>query len=184
MIEICLLMIEIWNSETWNLKFWNSEIYNLTLDGWNLIIDGRNLTIDYEIGQMMIEICSLMIKIWNSEILKSWITDPEFVLAVYKSIKAAFEVQLESGILDVISPPAEFYPNWTNLRQTLGDPLERVQWRSKQNLDYAFLMMYAQWRGTYYVQLEDDILTKANFLATMRDFALGNFDSFHDSFVH
>jgi len=99
-------------------------------------------------------------------------TDPEFVLAVYKSIKAAFEVQLESGILDVISPPAEFYPNWTNLRQTLGDPLERVQWRSKQNLDYAFLMMYAQWRGTYYVQLEDDILTKANFLATMRDFAL------------
>ena len=112
------------------------------------------------------------------EILKSEITDPEFVLAVYKSIKAAFEVQLESGILDVISPPAEFYPNWTSLRQTLGDPLERVQWRSKQNLDYAFLMMYAQWRGTYYVQLEDDILTKANFLATMRDFALGNFDSF------
>ena len=32
--------------------------------------------------------------------------------------------------------------------------------------------MYAQWRGTYYVQLEDDILTKPNFLATMRDFAL------------
>ena len=58
-------------------------------------------------------------------------TDPEFVLAVYKSIKAAFEPQLESGILDVISPPAEFYPNWTSLRQTLGDPLERVQWRSK-----------------------------------------------------
>ncbi len=29
-----------------------------------------------------------------------------------------------------------------------------------QNLDYAFLMMYAQWRGVYYVQLEDDILTK------------------------
>ena len=99
-------------------------------------------------------------------------TDPEFVLATAKTIKAAFEPQLESGILDIISPPAEFYPNWTNLRQTLGDPLERVQWRSKQNLDYAFLMMYAQWRGTYYVQLEDDILTKPNFLATMRDFAL------------
>ena len=29
-----------------------------------------------------------------------------------------------------------------------------------KNLDYAFLMMYAQWRGVYYVQLEDDILTK------------------------
>ena len=54
----------------------------------------------------------------------------------------------------------------------LGDPSERVQWRSKQNLDYAFLMMYAQWRGTFYVQLEDDILTKPYFVATMRDFAL------------
>ena len=47
-----------------------------------------------------------------------------------------------------------------------------MQWRSKQNLDYAFLMMYAQWRGTFYVQLEDDILTKPYFIATMRDFAL------------
>ena len=47
-----------------------------------------------------------------------------------------------------------------------------MQWRSKQNLDYAFLMMYAQWRGTFYVQLEDDILTKPYFVATMRDFAL------------
>ena len=43
-------------------------------------------------------------------------TDPEFVLATAKTIKAAFEPQLESGILDIISPPAEFYPNWTNLR--------------------------------------------------------------------
>ena len=33
-------------------------------------------------------------------------------------------------------------------------------------------MMYAQWRGTFYVQLEDDILTKPYFVATMRDFAL------------
>ena len=33
-----------------------------------------------------------------------------------------------------------------------------------QNLDYAFLMMYAQWRGVYYVQLEDDILTKVKIL--------------------
>ena len=53
-----------------------------------------------------------------------------------------------------------------------GDSTERVQWRSKQNLDFAFLMMYAQSRGTFYVQLEDDILTKPNFVATMRDFAL------------
>ncbi len=54
-----------------------------------------------------------------------------------------------------------------------GDEMGRVQWRSKQNLDYAFLMMYASnERGTFYVQLEDDILTKAGYLTTMREFAL------------
>ena len=44
-----------------------------------------------------------------------------------------------------------------------GDSPERVKWRSKQNLDYAFLMMYAQSRGRFYVQLEDDIVTQPNY---------------------
>ena len=41
-----------------------------------------------------------------------------------------------------------------------GDDMERVSWRSKQALDFSFLMMYATDRGTFYVQLEDDVLTK------------------------
>lgn len=44
------------------------------------------------------------------------------------------------------------------LWQTLGDDMERVTWRSKQALDFSFLMMYAKDRGTFYVQLEDDVL--------------------------
>ena len=48
----------------------------------------------------------------------------------------------------------------------------RIQWRSKQNLDYAYLMMYAKQRSTYYVQLEDDVLTKKNFVKTMKDAAM------------
>ena len=31
-------------------------------------------------------------------------------------------------------------------------------------------MMYAQWRGVYYVQLEDDILATSGFVTTMLDF--------------
>ncbi|XP_077182742.1 alpha-1,3-mannosyl-glycoprotein 4-beta-N-acetylglucosaminyltransferase B isoform X3 [Paroedura picta] len=45
-------------------------------------------------------------------------------------------------------------------------------WRTKQNLDYCFLMMYAQSKGIYYVQLEDDIVAKPNYLSTMKNFAL------------
>ena len=49
--------------------------------------------------------------------------------------------------------------------------MERVRWRTKQLLDFTFLMMYAKDRGTYYVQLEDDVITKNGFVSTMRNFA-------------
>ena len=32
----------------------------------------------------------------------------------------SFAPQLESGILEVISPPLEYYPEWSNLKRTLG----------------------------------------------------------------
>lgn len=72
-----------------------------------------------------------------------------------------------------------------------------LRWRTKQNLDYCFLMMYCQSKGTYYVQvrpvlapptrrwrcwthvcsgplpqLEDDIVARPNFFTTMKNFAL------------
>ncbi len=99
-------------------------------------------------------------------------TDVDYVRTTAAEVEKEFPRAVEAGLLEVIGPPAEFYPDWSTLQPTLGDDLERVQWRSKQNLDYAFLMMYAQRRGVFYVQLEDDILTKPGFVATMRDFAL------------
>lgn len=72
----------------------------------------------------------------------------------------------------MIAPHPSYYPDMSTLKQTFGDSPERVKWRSKQNLDMAFLMMYAQPRGLFYVQLEDDILAKKNCVSTMRTFAL------------
>uniref|UniRef100_A0A3B1KI87 Alpha-1,3-mannosyl-glycoprotein 4-beta-N-acetylglucosaminyltransferase B n=1 Tax=Astyanax mexicanus TaxID=7994 RepID=A0A3B1KI87_ASTMX len=60
---------------------------------------------------------------------------------------------------------AEQYAN------SVADNLKRL-WRTKQNLDYCFLMMYAQSKGTYYVQLEDDIVARPNYFTTMKNFAL------------
>jgi len=60
------------------------------------------------------------------------------------------------------------------MKGTLGDSEERTRWRSKQNLDYAYVMMYAQNRGTYYVQMDDDVLSKKGFVTTMKAFALEN----------
>ena len=47
-------------------------------------------------------------------------TNRSLVMEIAHSIKAGFAPQLESGILEVISPALEYYPVWSNLKQTLG----------------------------------------------------------------
>uniref|UniRef100_A0A8C3JSB0 MGAT4 family member D n=1 Tax=Calidris pygmaea TaxID=425635 RepID=A0A8C3JSB0_9CHAR len=72
----------------------------------------------------------------------------EYVNSVAESIKTSFPREIQSGILEVISPPASYYPDLSNLKKTFGDSEDRVRWRTKQNLDYSFLMLYAQPKGT------------------------------------
>ncbi|XP_016150973.1 alpha-1,3-mannosyl-glycoprotein 4-beta-N-acetylglucosaminyltransferase A-like [Sinocyclocheilus grahami] len=99
-------------------------------------------------------------------------TDIDYVNSVVAGLEKEFYRELNSGLLEVISPPASYYPDFSNLKETFGDSKERVKWRTKQNLDYSFLMMYAVNKGVYYVQLEDDIVAKPNYFATMKNFAL------------
>lgn len=99
-------------------------------------------------------------------------TDMEFVQLVAKQIEVRFSGYIENGLIEILAPPTSYYPNMEKLRITLNDSPERVKWRSKQNLDFAFLMAYAQPKGTFYVQLEDDILAKRGFITIMKNFAL------------
>lgn len=98
--------------------------------------------------------------------------DIDYVTYIAKQIEVQFPIETDNGLIEVISPSPYYYPNFTNLRDTLGDDHQRVLWRSKQNLDFAFLMSYAQTKGTFYIQLEDDILAKKNFITTMKTYAL------------
>ncbi|NXE73429.1 MGT4B acetylglucosaminyltransferase, partial [Cochlearius cochlearius] len=82
-----------------------------------------------------------------------------------------FPREIQSGVLEVISPPASYYPDLSNLKKTFGDSEDRVRWRTKQNLDYSFLMLYAQPKGTLYLQLEDDIIAKPDYIESIRNFA-------------
>ena len=47
-------------------------------------------------------------------------TDWSFVTETANLLKAEFALKFESGILDLISPPLEYYPDWSSLKQTLG----------------------------------------------------------------
>lgn len=81
--------------------------------------------------------------------------DPEYVQEVGRELSKQFPQHLQSGLLELISPPAEFYPDFNNIKQTYGDTKERVKWRTKQNLDFSFLMMYARMKAVYYVQMKE-----------------------------
>lgn len=97
--------------------------------------------------------------------------DMKHVRSIADSVNNMFPKEVKSGLFEVVSPPASFYPDLSNLKETLGDTQERVRWRTKQNLDYSFLMLYAQPKGTYYVQLEDDVIARPNFFQSMKTFA-------------
>lgn len=99
-------------------------------------------------------------------------TDLEYVQLIAKQIEVRFPTYVENGLIEVLSPPASYYPNMDKLKLTLGDSAERVKWRSKQNLDFAFLMAYSQPKATFYVQLEDDLLVKRGFVNVMKRFAI------------
>ncbi|KAK3101999.1 hypothetical protein FSP39_008008, partial [Pinctada imbricata] len=82
----------------------------------------------------------------------------------------AYTSLVEDGTLQIIEAYKEFYPPLENLKHTYNDPDLKVKWRSKQNVDYAFLFLYSQHLATYYIQMEDDIYTIPGYLKVIRDY--------------
>ncbi|XP_042347066.1 alpha-1,3-mannosyl-glycoprotein 4-beta-N-acetylglucosaminyltransferase C [Plectropomus leopardus] len=85
-----------------------------------------------------------------------------------QEIKTTFAVELEQGQLVVLHVPQDVYPPITGLKRNYNDAPERVSFRSKQNLDYSFLIHYSAGLGRYYLQLEDDVFSAKNFLSTIK----------------
>uniref|UniRef100_A0A8D8MFH9 Alpha-1,3-mannosyl-glycoprotein 4-beta-N-acetylglucosaminyltransferase B n=2 Tax=Cacopsylla melanoneura TaxID=428564 RepID=A0A8D8MFH9_9HEMI len=111
--------------------------------------------------------------------------DEAYVTQVANEILAVpqFVEAINAGLVDILAPHASYYPDFSRLRPTLGDSIERVRWRSKQNLDFAYLMMFAQERGLFYIQLEDDVLAKDGFVSRVKKFAFNQSTQRHQWFV-
>ncbi|KNC77743.1 hypothetical protein SARC_09807 [Sphaeroforma arctica JP610] len=77
-----------------------------------------------------------------------------------EEVQGRFGAFLDTGVLEIIqAPPESYFPDLHDLKDRFGDSKERTYWRSKQCLDFALLMEYSRTRGTYYLQLEDDVIT-------------------------
>ncbi|KAK1343183.1 hypothetical protein QTO34_015960 [Cnephaeus nilssonii] len=97
-------------------------------------------------------------------------SNEEYSKSVVDMITKKFKRQVKSGSLEVISIPAFFYPDVLHAMQSTEDLQTLESWRMKQVLDFCFLMLYAQPKAMYYLQLEDDIIAKKMYFTKITDF--------------
>lgn len=95
-------------------------------------------------------------------------SDQEWNAQVAANIAKRFAHQLLLGRLLVIHAPHEYYPTLEGLKQNFNDARDRVKFRSKQNVDYAYLMNFAANLSTYYLMIEDDVHCAKNFFSAIR----------------
>ncbi|KAK6754896.1 hypothetical protein RB195_013709 [Necator americanus] len=73
-------------------------------------------------------------------------------------IKKRFSNEISDGLLEMIAvAPAWYKTDILSIPATFNDSTDRMLWRTKQNIDYIYIMTYAIKRCEYYMQLEDDV---------------------------
>ncbi|XP_066275885.1 alpha-1,6-mannosyl-glycoprotein 4-beta-N-acetylglucosaminyltransferase-like isoform X2 [Branchiostoma lanceolatum] len=85
-------------------------------------------------------------------------------------ISRKYSQHLDNGFMQIIQAPRSFYPTLEGLKIKFKDSPERVRWRSKQCVDYAFLFQYCLNLSEYYLQLEDDVVSTQNFLTGIKEY--------------
>ncbi|XP_061182810.1 alpha-1,6-mannosyl-glycoprotein 4-beta-N-acetylglucosaminyltransferase-like [Saccostrea echinata] len=97
-----------------------------------------------------------------------------WVIERAKEIYKQFKEHVKTGFMQIVHPPHIAYPNFQYLERKYNDSMTRVAWRSKQNLDYSYLMTYSRNMSQYYLQLEDDVITTAGYLSKIKSFISQN----------
>ncbi|KAL9964416.1 hypothetical protein ACROYT_G028057 [Oculina patagonica] len=90
--------------------------------------------------------------------------------AAAKDLARNFRKEIEENLLHVIEAFPQYYPQLSKLKLKFGDSEDRTKWRSKQNIDFAFLMCYCQDLSDYYLHLEDDIIASPSVFPKLHDF--------------
>ena len=77
---------------------------------------------------------------------------------------------IDDGLLTAIEAYSEFYPPLNNIKKKYGDSDTRRTWRSKENVDAAFVMCYCKDLSQYYIHLEDDMISSPSFFPKLENF--------------
>ena len=62
--------------------------------------------------------------------------DETFIGKIGSEVQANFPSLLKNGMIEIISPPQYYYPNFDQVKtlNSFGDSPVRIKWRQKQNL--------------------------------------------------
>ncbi|XP_069595103.1 alpha-1,6-mannosyl-glycoprotein 4-beta-N-acetylglucosaminyltransferase-like [Ranitomeya imitator] len=91
-----------------------------------------------------------------------------------EEIQKQFSLEIASGHLIVIRSYNNAYPPLNGLKRNYNDAPERVSFRSKQNVDYAFLVNFCANLTQYYLMLEDDVTCSSHFLTSIKTYVNKN----------
>lgn len=96
--------------------------------------------------------------------------DVQFQEEAVNSLTTAFPDYIRSGFLRILRIDRKYYPALTGLKRNYGDSETRVKWRSKQNVDFAYMFLYGIPLSQYYLQLEDDVMAASDFVSAIKTF--------------
>nr|XP_034309581.1 alpha-1,3-mannosyl-glycoprotein 4-beta-N-acetylglucosaminyltransferase C-like isoform X1 [Crassostrea gigas] len=108
------------------------------------------------------ELKDIYIVIFLADFNETWIDD------ISKRLNKSYPQLISLETLVVIRSWKSFHPSLENLNHTYNDKYEK--WRSKQNVDYAFIFLYCQHLSTYYMQMEDDVYTISNYPKVIKEY--------------
>nr|XP_034976802.1 alpha-1,3-mannosyl-glycoprotein 4-beta-N-acetylglucosaminyltransferase C-like [Zootoca vivipara] len=85
-----------------------------------------------------------------------------------KEMKAQFSVHVKAGRLLVIQSSLDSYPPVHYLKVDLWG--KNMKYKSKQNVDYAYLVNFCAKLSQYYLMLEDDIVCATGFVSIIQSY--------------
>ncbi|XP_039605290.1 alpha-1,3-mannosyl-glycoprotein 4-beta-N-acetylglucosaminyltransferase C-like [Polypterus senegalus] len=94
--------------------------------------------------------------------------DKAWNMKVAMDISTKFARRILSGHLLIIHAPQEHYPPLEGLKRNFNDAENRVTFRSKQNVDYAFLLNFCANLSSYYLMIEDDVKCSKSFFTIIK----------------
>lgn len=87
--------------------------------------------------------------------------DRKYVTSIMHVLQSKFDREIQGGLLQLIVPSRKFYPDFHQFERPhfFQGPYPQFLWTSKQNYDYAYLMLNCKKLGKFYIQMEDDVET-------------------------